>query len=166
MCPSPMNPTFMTSPHVPRVSNPELLGCIIRARVARGWRGTRRSGAVESSARVSRRRQTSPFELTVRLGPVPRTLRALERGRWRRARGRAVGTFGARLASNLRSRPRRRVTAMERNVTLLDLVNAVAEHACSEAEVIATVVWMVNRGHVRLCGTFKGARFDLTTLTA
>src|SRR5207245_1415930 len=93
----------------PRDGNPELLGCIIRARVARGWRGTRGSGAVESSARVSTRRQTSPFELTVRLGPVPRTLRALERGRWRRARGRAVGTFGARLASNLRSRPRRRV---------------------------------------------------------
>jgi hypothetical protein len=46
---------------------------------------------------------------------------------------------------------------------LLDLVNAVAEHASSEAEVIATVVWMVNEGHVRLCGTFKGARFDLTT---
>jgi hypothetical protein len=29
---------------------------------------------------------------------------------------------------------------MVRNVTLLDLVNAVAEHARSEAEVIATVV--------------------------
>jgi len=55
---------------------------------------------------------------------------------------------------------------MVRNVTLLDLVNAVAEHARSEAEVIATVVWMVNRGHVRLGGTFKGARFDLTTLPA
>jgi hypothetical protein len=55
---------------------------------------------------------------------------------------------------------------MVRNLTLLDLVNAVAEHARSEAEVIATVVWMVNGGRVRLCGTFKGARFDLTTLTA
>jgi len=54
---------------------------------------------------------------------------------------------------------------MGRNVTLLDLVNAVAEHARAEAEVIATVVWMVNQGHVRLCGTFKGARFDLTTIT-
>ncbi len=49
------------------------------------------------------------------------------------------------------------------NVTLLDLVNAVAEHARSEAEVIATIVSMVNHGHVRLGGTFKGARFDLTT---
>ena len=55
---------------------------------------------------------------------------------------------------------------MERNVTLLDLVNAVAEYSHSEAELIATVVYMVNRGHVRLCGTFKGSRFDLNTLAA
>jgi len=55
---------------------------------------------------------------------------------------------------------------MAPNVTLLDLVNAVAEQARSDAEVIATIVFMVNQGHVRLCGTFKGARFDLTTLTA
>ena len=55
---------------------------------------------------------------------------------------------------------------MTPNVTLLDLVSAVAECARSEAEVIATVVYMVNKGHVRLCGTFKGARFDLTALAA
>lgn len=46
-------------------------------------------------------------------------------------------------------------------VTLLDLVNAVFEHARSEAEVIATVVYMVNAGSVRLGGNFRGARFDL-----
>ena len=46
------------------------------------------------------------------------------------------------------------------NTTLLDLVNAVAEHARSEAEILATVVFMVNRDHVRLCGTFKGTRFE------
>ena len=56
--------------------------------------------------------------------------------------------------------------AMEQTVTLLDLVNAVAEHARSEAEVIATIVCMVNEGRVRFCGTFKGARFDLTVVTA
>jgi Thiamine pyrophosphate enzyme, N-terminal TPP binding domain len=55
---------------------------------------------------------------------------------------------------------------MTPNVTLLDLVDAVGKHARSEAELIATVVYMVNRGHVRLCGTFKGARFDLATLAA
>ena len=53
---------------------------------------------------------------------------------------------------------------MAQNVTLLDLVNAVAESSRSEAELIATVVYMVNRGHVRLCGTFKGSRFDLATV--
>jgi hypothetical protein len=55
---------------------------------------------------------------------------------------------------------------MTRNVTLLDLVTAVAEYANSEAEVVATIVCMVNQGHVRLCGNFKGARFDLATLRA
>lgn len=55
---------------------------------------------------------------------------------------------------------------MTPNVTLLDLVNAVAEYARSEAEIVATIVCMVNQGHVRLCGTFKGARFDLNSLAA
>ena len=54
---------------------------------------------------------------------------------------------------------------MGRNVTLLELVNAVTEYAASEAEVIATVVYMVNSGRVRLCGNFKGARFDLPVET-
>src|SRR3989442_174192 len=67
-----------------------------------------------------------------------------------------------------RSRPES--TTMILNVTLLDLVNAVAEHARSEAEILATVVFMVNRGHVQLCGTFKGTRFgtrsDLDALAA
>ena len=53
---------------------------------------------------------------------------------------------------------------MARNITLLDLVCAVGEHSRSEAELIATVAYMVNRGRVRLCGNFKGSRFDLTTL--
>ena len=50
---------------------------------------------------------------------------------------------------------------MTLNVTLLDLVNAVSKQARNDAEVIATVVYLVNSGRVRLCGTFKGARFDL-----
>lgn len=52
------------------------------------------------------------------------------------------------------------------NVTLLELVSAVSSHAESEAEVLATVVYLVNSGRVRLCGSFKGARFDLGTETA
>jgi hypothetical protein len=53
---------------------------------------------------------------------------------------------------------------MARMVTLLELVNAVAEYSSSDAELITTVVYMVNQGHVRLCGTFKAARFDSSTL--
>jgi len=55
---------------------------------------------------------------------------------------------------------------MALNTTLLDLVNAVSEDAQSDAEVIATVVYLVNSGRVRLCGNFNGARFDLRGLGA
>ena len=49
---------------------------------------------------------------------------------------------------------------MARDLTLLDLIAAVAENARTEAEVVATVVYMVNSGAVRLCGNFSGARFE------
>ena len=49
---------------------------------------------------------------------------------------------------------------MARESTLLELVNAVGDHARSDAELIATIVYLVNSGTVRLCGTFKGSRFD------
>jgi hypothetical protein len=49
-------------------------------------------------------------------------------------------------------------------MTLLELVNAIADDASSDAEVIATVVQMVNSGTVRLCGNFKGERFALGAL--
>ena len=55
---------------------------------------------------------------------------------------------------------------MAQNMTLLDLVKAVSDDAPSEAEVIATVVYLVNSGRVRLCGNFRGARFDLRGLVA
>jgi hypothetical protein len=50
---------------------------------------------------------------------------------------------------------------MKRETTLSDLVAAVAEQARNEAELVATVVYMVNSGAVRLCGDLEGARFDL-----
>jgi hypothetical protein len=53
---------------------------------------------------------------------------------------------------------------MRTETTLLDLVTAVSQSARSENEVIATVVHMVNSGMVRLCGSFAGARFDLSSL--
>src|SRR5262247_4022757 len=59
-----------------------------------------------------------------------------------------------------RTNPPRRKRTMTLNTTLLELVNAVSEHAQSDAEVIATVVYLVNSGRVRLCGTFRGVRID------
>lgn len=53
---------------------------------------------------------------------------------------------------------------MPPKVTMFDLVNAVAENAKSEAEVVATVVHMVNTGLVRLDGKLRGAHFDLRSL--
>ncbi len=49
-------------------------------------------------------------------------------------------------------------------LTLLDLVNVVSESATTDAEVVATVVHLVNSGIVQLCGNFRGARFDLDTV--
>ena len=54
---------------------------------------------------------------------------------------------------------------MSPSVTLLDLVTEVAKYARSDKEVISTVAYMVNSGCVRLCGNFRGARFDLDALT-
>jgi hypothetical protein len=48
-------------------------------------------------------------------------------------------------------------------MTMLDVVTAVSEYAETEAELIATVVHLVNSGTVRLCGNFAGARFDLSS---
>ncbi len=53
---------------------------------------------------------------------------------------------------------------MTRQTTLLDLVKAVSEYADTDAEVVATVVHMVNSGMVTLCGNFRGARFDLASV--
>jgi hypothetical protein len=64
----------------------------------------------------------------------------------------------------LASRSQAEGTVVARNVPLLDLVGAVAKYARSDKEVITTVAYMVNSGHVRLCGNFKGTRFDLDAL--
>lgn len=49
-------------------------------------------------------------------------------------------------------------------VTLLDLVNAISDQTDSEAEVVATVVHLVNSRQVRLGGSFRGARIDVAAL--
>jgi hypothetical protein len=44
-----------------------------------------------------------------------------------------------------------------RDLTLLDLVRAIAESAKSEAEIVATVTSLINSGRVTLVGHFRGA---------
>ncbi|HZR71046.1 MAG TPA: hypothetical protein VFB01_18555 [Burkholderiales bacterium] len=53
---------------------------------------------------------------------------------------------------------------MSPKVTMLDLVTAVSSYAANDAEVIATVVYLVNSGKVRLGGNFRGARFAVDAL--
>jgi hypothetical protein len=53
---------------------------------------------------------------------------------------------------------------MALQLTLLDLVKAVSDSANTDAEVVSTVVYLVNSGAVQLCGNFRGARFDLDTV--
>jgi hypothetical protein len=48
-----------------------------------------------------------------------------------------------------------------RRSTLLDLFEAVTIYATSDAEIVATVAYLINTGQVRLCGIFAGARIDL-----
>src|SRR5262249_3582853 len=62
--------------------------------------------------------------------------------------------------------PTRADRPMPKDMTVPELVKAVSDHARSEAEVIATVLYLVNSGRVRLCGNFKDARFDLHALVA
>jgi hypothetical protein len=53
---------------------------------------------------------------------------------------------------------------MSNAVTMLELVAAVAARAATDAEIVATVAVLVNAGAVRLCGSFRGARFELERL--
>jgi hypothetical protein len=45
--------------------------------------------------------------------------------------------------------------------TLLDLVQSVMSVTNSDEETVATIVYLINSGRVRLCGTFAGAKITL-----
>ena len=49
---------------------------------------------------------------------------------------------------------------MRHDTTMLELVSALSAHARTEDEVVASVVALVRSGAVRLCGIFKGTRFE------
>ena len=48
------------------------------------------------------------------------------------------------------------------HTTLLNLVQAVSEYAHTDAEVVATVVALINSDKVRLSGNFAGAHIHLS----
>jgi hypothetical protein len=48
-------------------------------------------------------------------------------------------------------------------ITLLDLVNAIADQSDSDEEIVATVIHLVNSKQVVLGGSFRGAEIDLDT---
>jgi hypothetical protein len=45
-----------------------------------------------------------------------------------------------------------------RESTLLDLIQSIISEAKNDEEVVATVVYLINSGRVRLCGNFAGAK--------
>ena len=50
--------------------------------------------------------------------------------------------------------------------TLLDVVQTVCTCATSDDEVVATVAYLINSSKVLLCGTFAGAKIDLSVSPA
>jgi hypothetical protein len=47
-----------------------------------------------------------------------------------------------------------------RDLTLLELVRAVSEVTDDEREVVATVLYLLRSGHVRLCGNFRNVPIE------
>ncbi len=48
----------------------------------------------------------------------------------------------------------------EMSLTLLELVDTLADLTDDDAEIVATVVHLLRSGRVRLCGSFRGSRLD------
>ena len=50
---------------------------------------------------------------------------------------------------------------IKKESTLLELVQSVMSEAQNDEEVVATIVYLINSGKVRLCGSFAGAKVTL-----
>jgi hypothetical protein len=46
--------------------------------------------------------------------------------------------------------------------TLLEVVQTVSAYATTDEEIVATVAFLINSRKILLCGTFAGARIDLS----
>jgi hypothetical protein len=56
--------------------------------------------------------------------------------------------------------------ATPKQTTLLALIQTISEYATTDEEIVATVVHLINSRTVVLCGTFAGARIDLSAEAA
>ena len=54
----------------------------------------------------------------------------------------------------------RKQPAAEQQVTLLELVQAVADVTNDEREIVATVLYMLRSGHAKLTGNFRDEPLD------
>lgn len=54
-----------------------------------------------------------------------------------------------------------RLPPVSGDITLLELVQAVSRVTPDEREVVATVVYMLRTGRVRLCGNFRGELIEI-----
>jgi hypothetical protein len=47
-----------------------------------------------------------------------------------------------------------------RETTLLEVVRVLGEITTDEREIVATVLWMLSSGRIRLCGNFRGSPIE------
>ena len=47
-----------------------------------------------------------------------------------------------------------------RETTLLELVHELGEITTDEREIVATVMWMLNSGRIKLCGNFRDCSLE------
>ena len=50
--------------------------------------------------------------------------------------------------------------AAPRETTLLEVVRVLEEITTDEREVVATVLWMLRSGRIKLCGNFRDCRIE------
>ena len=50
--------------------------------------------------------------------------------------------------------------AAPRETTLLEVVRVLGEITTDEHEIVATVVWMLRSGRIKLCGNFRDCRIE------
>ena len=63
-------------------------------------------------------------------------------------------------AAAIQTHPRQVQPPEPAQLTLLALVQTVNQVTDDEREVVATIVHLLRTGRVRLCGNFRGMRFD------